>query len=116
MANEAPQSQLNQFTMKYFKMNTCWKCGQPLPNGKMECDHNCVSRLPEEDTRKFALCLQQFARRRRLDWSKVQSLADFLFVMSTLFGDATVEPDSAVARKLERFLEPPAPDEYPNDE
>ena len=102
--------------MKYFKMNTCWKCGQPLPDGKMECDHNCVSRLPEEDTRKFALCLQQFARRRRLDWSKVQSLADFLFVMSTLFGDATVEPDSAVARKLERFLEPPAPDEYPNDE
>jgi hypothetical protein len=61
--------------------------------------------MSEEDTRKFALCLQQLAKRRRLDWSKVHSLADVIFVLSTLFGDATVDPESAVARKLERFLE-----------
>lgn len=97
-------------------MNTCWKCGEPLPDGKTECDHNCESRMSEEDTRKFALCLQQFARRRRLDWSKVQSLADVLFVLSTLFGDATVEPDSVVAQKLERFLDPPPADRTPSDE
>jgi hypothetical protein len=61
--------------------------------------------MSEEDTRKFERCLQQLAKRRRLDWSKVQSLADVICVLSTLFGDATVDPDSAVARKLERFLE-----------
>lgn len=72
--------------------------------------------MSEEDTRKFALCLQQFARRRRLDWSKVQSLADVLFVLSTLFGDATVEPDSDVAQKLERFLDPPSADKTSSDE
>ncbi|HWD94128.1 MAG TPA: hypothetical protein VG938_17485 [Verrucomicrobiae bacterium] len=95
-------------------MNTCWKCGHPLPEGKTECDYGCPSRMSEEDTQKFAQCLQQFAQRRRLDWSKVQSLADVIFVLSTLFGDATVDPESAVARKLERFLEPPAGDK--NDE
>jgi hypothetical protein len=36
----------------------------------------------------------------------VQSLADVIFVLSTLFGDATVDPESAVAKKLERFLDP----------
>ena len=87
-------------------VNTCWKCGQPLPGGKMECDLGCTSRMSPEDTEKFALCLQQLAKRRRVDWSKVQSLADVICVLSTLFGDATVDPDSAVARKLERFLEP----------
>jgi hypothetical protein len=71
--------------------------------------------MSEEDTQKFALCLQQLAKRRRLDWSKVQSLGDLLWVLSTLFGDATVEPDSAVARKLDRFLEPPAGDKMAND-
>lgn len=91
-------------------MNDCWKCGQLLPEGKMECDGGCPSRMSEEDTEKFALCLQQIARRRRLDWTRVQSLADVLFVLSTLFGDATVDPDSAVARKLERFLESPRED------
>lgn len=96
-------------------MNICWKCGQPLPEGKTECDHDCVSRMSEEDTRRFALCLQQIARRRRLDWSKIQSFSDLLFVLSTLFGDATVEPDSSVGRKLERFLEPAAVDETPDD-
>lgn len=87
-------------------MNTCWKCGQPLPQGKTECDPACASRMSEEHTQKFALCLQQLARRRRLDWSKLQSLADVIFVLSTLFGDATVDPESAVAKKLERFLDP----------
>ncbi|HEX4262766.1 MAG TPA: hypothetical protein VH597_00390 [Verrucomicrobiae bacterium] len=62
--------------------------------------------MSEEHTQKFALCLQQLARRRRLDWSKLQSLADVIFVLSTLFGDATVDPESAVAKKLERFLDP----------
>jgi hypothetical protein len=86
-------------------MNTCWKCGQLLPEGKVECDSSCASRMSEEDTQKFALCLQEFSKRRRLDWSKVQSLDDIICVLSTLFGDATVDPNSAVARKLERFLE-----------
>jgi hypothetical protein len=62
--------------------------------------------MSEEDTQKFALCLERLAKRRRLDWTKVQTLDDLICVFSTLFGDATVEPDSAVARKLERFLEP----------
>ena len=87
-------------------MNTCWKCGQPLPEGKTECEDGCTSRMSEEDTQKFARCLEQLAKRRRLDWGKVQSLDDVIFVLSTLFGDATVDPNSAVARKLERFLEP----------
>jgi hypothetical protein len=87
-------------------MNTCWKCGQPLPEGITECDPACASRMSEEDTQKFALCLQQLAKRRRLDWSKLQSLADVIFVLSTLFGDATVDPELAVAKKLEQFLEP----------
>jgi hypothetical protein len=72
--------------------------------------------MSEEDTEKFALCLQQLAKRRRLDWSKVQSLADVVFVLSTLFGDATVDPESAVAKKLELFLEPPAGTKMTNDE
>lgn len=87
-------------------VNTCWKCGLRLPDGKLECDLGCTSRMSEEDTEKFALCLQQLAKRRRLDWSRVQSLGDVLVVLSTLFGDATVDPDSAAARELERFLEP----------
>ena len=62
--------------------------------------------MTEEDTRKFALCLERIAKRRRLDWTKVQSIADVIYVLSTLFGDASVDPDSAEAKKLERFLEP----------
>jgi hypothetical protein len=87
-------------------MNTCWKCGHPIAPGKVECDHGCASRMSEEDTQKFALCLERIAKRRRLDWNKVNTVEDLICVISTLFGDATVEPDSAVARKLERFLEP----------
>src|SRR5207244_1015539 len=88
------------------KMNTCWKCGRPLAQGHTECDHDCASRMSEEDTRKFAACLERLAKRRRLDWSKVQTLADVLCVLSTLFGEASVDPDSIAAEKLERFLEP----------
>ena len=87
-------------------MNTCWKCGRPLAEGIMECEHGCISRMTEADTQKFAACLERFAKRRRLDWSKVQSIDDVICVLSTLFGDATVDPDSAEAKKLERFLEP----------
>jgi hypothetical protein len=87
-------------------MNTCWKCGRPLAEGKTECDYGCVSRMSEEDTRKFALCLAQLAKRRRLDWTKVQSLADVIYVLSTLFGEASVDPHSIAAEKLERFLAP----------
>jgi uncharacterized membrane protein YvbJ len=88
-------------------MNTCWKCGRPVAEGKVECDYGCASRMSEEDTKKFARCLEQIAKRRRLDWTKVQTVEDLICVVSTLFGDATVDPDSAVAQKLERFLEPP---------
>jgi uncharacterized membrane protein YvbJ len=88
-------------------MNTCWKCGRPIAEGKVECDCGCASRMSEEDTQKFARCLEQLAKRRRLDWSKVATIEDLICVISTLFGDATVDPDSAVARKLERFLEAP---------
>jgi hypothetical protein len=87
-------------------MNTCWKCGRPLAEGILECSHDCASRMSEEDTRKFALCLERLAKRRRLDWRKVQSLADVICVLSTLFGEATVDPNSIAAQKLERFLEP----------
>jgi hypothetical protein len=87
-------------------MNTCWKCGRLLAEGKTECDYGCASRMSEEDTKKFALCLERLAKRRRVDWAKVQSLADLIFVLSTLFGEATVDPNSIAAEKLERFLEP----------
>ena len=87
-------------------MNTCWKCGRPLAEGKIECEHGCVSRMTEEDARKFAHCLEQLAKRRRLDWTKVESLADVVFVLSALFGEATVDPESAAGKKLEPFLEP----------
>jgi hypothetical protein len=87
-------------------MNTCWKCGRLLAGGTIECEHGCVSRMTEEDTQKFALCLERVAKRRRLDWSKVQSMDDLVSVLSTLFGEAAVDPDSAEAKKLERFLEP----------
>ena len=87
-------------------MNTCWKCGRLLAAGTMECEHGCASRMTDEDTQKFAVCLERFAKRRRLDWSKVQSIDDVICVLSTLFGDATVDPGSAEAKKLERFLEP----------
>ena len=97
------------------KMNTCWKCGRPLAEGKVECDYGCMSRMSEDDTQAFANCLERLAKRRRLDWTKVQSLADVICVLSTLFGEATVDPDSAAARKLERFLEP-KPHEKTNGE
>jgi hypothetical protein len=87
-------------------MNTCWKCGRPLAEGKTECDYGCESRMSEEDTKKFALCLERLAKRRRIDWSKVQSLADVIQVFSTLFSEASVDPNSIEAEKLERFLEP----------
>ena len=87
-------------------MNTCWKCGRPVAEGRTECEYGCVSRMSEDDTRKFALCLERLARRRRLDWTKVQSLADVICVLSTLFGEATVDPDSLVAQKMEKFLKP----------
>ena len=87
-------------------MNTCWKCGRPLAEGKAECDYGCESRMSEEDMRKFALCLERLAKRRRLDWTKVQSLTDLLCVLSALFGEASVDPNSIAAEKLERFLEP----------
>ena len=86
-------------------MNTCWKCGRPLAEGKVECDYGCESRMSEEDTKKFARCLEQIAKRRRLDWTTVQTVEDLICVISTLFGDATVDPESAAAKKLERFLE-----------
>jgi len=87
-------------------MNTCWKCGRRLAGNTMECEHGCVSRMTEEDTQKFALCLERLAKRRRLDWTKVQSLEDVICVLSTILGDATLDPESASAKKLERFLEP----------
>jgi hypothetical protein len=86
-------------------MSTCWKCGRLLSEGTTECERGCASRMTEEDTQKFALCLERLAKRRRLDWTKVQSLADVVFVLSTLFGDASVDPESAEAKKLEQFLE-----------
>jgi len=76
-----------------------------LAEGAIECEYGCVSRMTEEDTRKFALCLERMAKRRRLDWSKVQTIEDVICVLSTLFGDASVDPDSAEAKKLEGFLE-----------
>lgn len=87
-------------------MNTCWKCGRPLATGTIECEHGCASRMTEEETEGFALFLERLAKRRRLDWSKVQSTADVICVLSTLFGEASVEPNSEEAKKLERFLEP----------
>jgi hypothetical protein len=87
-------------------MNTCWKCGRPVVEGKTECDYGCESRMSEADTRKFALCLERLAKRRRLDWAKVRSLADVICVLSTLFGEATVDPDSIAAQKLEKYLAP----------
>jgi len=87
-------------------MNTCWKCGRLLDAGTTECGHACESSLSEEDAQKFALFLERLAKRRRLDWSRVQSMSDVVCVLSTLFGDATVDPDSAEAKKLEPFLEP----------
>jgi len=62
--------------------------------------------MSEEDTQKFALCLERLAKRRRLDWTKVRSLEDVVCVLSTLLGDATLDPESASVKKLERFLEP----------
>lgn len=87
-------------------MSTCWKCGRMLAVGFTECEYGCVSRMTEEDAEKFARCLERFAKRRRLDWSKLQSIDDVICVLSTLFGEATVDPDSPEAEKLERFLEP----------
>jgi hypothetical protein len=87
-------------------MNTCWKCGRPLAEGNTECEYGCAPRMSEEDARKFALCLERLAKRRRVDWTKVQSLADVLCVLATLFGEASVDPHSIEAEKLERFLEP----------
>jgi len=87
-------------------MNTCWKCGRVLDAGTTECGHACEKSVSEEEAEQFALFLERFAKRRRLDWSKVQSVRDVICVLSTLFGDATVEPDSAEARKLESYLEP----------
>ncbi len=87
-------------------MNTCWKCGRPLAEGKTECDYGCVSPMSEEDTQKFALLLERLAKRRHVDWTKVQSLADVICVLSTLFSEASVDPNSDEAEKLERFLEP----------
>ena len=63
--------------------------------------------MTEEDAEKFARCLEKLAKRRRIDWSKVQTMEDVICILSTLFGEATVDPDSAMAQKLERFLEPP---------
>jgi hypothetical protein len=85
-------------------MNTCWKCGRLVAEGKTECEYDCVSRMSEDDTHKFAACLKRLARRRQLDWTKVQSLTDVISVLSTLFGEATVDPDSAAAQKLQKFL------------
>ena len=87
-------------------MNTCWKCGRRLAAGTNECEYGCLSRMTEEDARKFARFLERIAKRRRLDWTRVKSITDVICVLSTLFGDATVDPDSAEAKKLERFLEP----------
>jgi hypothetical protein len=87
-------------------MSTCWRCGREVAHGKNECDYGCPSRMSAEDTEKFAQCLERLAMRRRIDWSKVRTFDDLLCVFSTLFGDASVEPDSALAKKLERFLEP----------
>jgi len=87
-------------------MNTCWKCGRLLAEGKAECDHDCASRMSEEDTRKFALCLERLSKRRRVDWTKVQSLIDVICVLSALFSEASVDPNSPAAEKLELFLEP----------
>ena len=87
-------------------MNTCWKCGRSLAEGTIECEHGCISRMTEEETLKFASFLERIAKRRRLDWSKVQSITEVICVLSTLFGEASVDPDSAEAKKLERFLEP----------
>jgi hypothetical protein len=87
-------------------MNTCWKCGRPLAGNAAECEYGCARRMTEEDTEKFVRCLERLAKRRRVDWTKVQSFADLLCVVSTLFGEASVDPESADAKTLKRFLEP----------
>lgn len=78
-------------------MNTCWKC-------EYDCSHSGTPLVRPEDAARFQAALDRFAKRKRIDWSKVASTEDLILVLSTLFGEATVEPDSAEAKKLERFL------------
>jgi len=85
-------------------MNTCWKCGRQLSESQTECEYGCANKISDEEQKIFAACLERIAKRRRLDWSKVRSTEDVIIVLSTLFGYATVDPESQAAKKLERFL------------
>lgn len=90
-------------------MSNCYKCGKELPEFQVECEDGCQKhvRPSPEEMRKFGEFLQhQLNKRRHIDWSKVESFEDLRLVISTIFCDATLDPDSAAARQLAKFLLP----------
>jgi uncharacterized membrane protein YvbJ len=94
-------------------MSSCYKCGRELPDTQVECEQGCdvagLTRQSDESIRQFID--RMFRNRRHIDWDKVTTLEDVILIISTIFCDATLDPHSAAAAKLEKFLLPKREDQ-----
>lgn len=87
-------------------MSDCWKCGQPVADGRTECEYGCgASRVREpllpDTLEEFNLLY------REIDWSTIKSLADLIKVLSVIHGGEGVFADSPDYETLKKFLRPP---------
>jgi hypothetical protein len=91
-------------------MSHCWKCGQPVAEGRAECEYGCGAALTHEPL--LPGTLSRFnALYCEIDWSTVKSLEDLIKVLSVIHEGEGVFLDSPYHRALKKFLRPPNPPE-----
>jgi hypothetical protein len=91
-------------------MSYCWKCGQPVAEGRTECEYGCGANLAREP-----LLPETLARFNALyceiDWRTIKSLEDLIKVLSVIHEGEGIFSDSPYHRALKKFLRPPIPPE-----
>jgi hypothetical protein len=86
-------------------MSTCWKCGQNLSEGQVECENGCGAEFPTDAQVDEALRRIR-ANTADVDWSKVQTVEDMREILSVLFGSRIHFP-LGIPQRIKRFLIPP---------
>lgn len=91
-------------------MSNCYKCGRDLPETQVECEDGCRPYRPSGRSHESVMrdLQEKLNRRLKLDWSKVKTFEDMMLVVSTIFAEATIDPDCEAAQKLAAFLIKPS--------
>lgn len=86
-------------------MSECYKCGQSLPEGQVECAGGCdgfalPTRFDDEE------CEREFkAAYMEVDWDQVKTLEDVIAIMRAQ-NEMFVRKDSPNFEQLTKFLKP----------